>query len=353
MKNNKAIQKVTLLIGICLLLFTLYTIYSTMKTYEGFQSSIDCTSLTDCKTCANTYGCTFCSTANKCVSSVNQYSACPQDTYLNSGEDCIDCSKISDCKTCAGLNPCAWCKTSNKCVSSSQTNIACPGESTALNPNSCSVINYDISGIPYTFDISGSVSEIQNELDSGVYGMDTIYPQKTNNTNTTFDYSDISSQYPGTSIIPILGLSHDLNGHLSQSSLKTIIQSAKNSGYMINTSNSKQSLLDDITKETNFYINQKKEYMKKFLDNSIEYLYDATSLEKVKQLDIKIMDLNDISGFVKGINVNSNGFNEGYQNKEDSFAYTLQKNKTAAGYLQFLWIVNLIGIGTFVYFISK
>ena len=346
-------NKNMLLIGIFLLLLTLFLIY---KTYEGFQNT-DCTSITDCKTCSVTMGCTFCSNASKCVNSVNQYSACPNDTYLNSPDDCIDCSKVTDCKTCAGLNPCAWCKSSNKCVSSSNTSTLCPGESTSVDPNSCALTNYDISGVDASgFNVSDSISALQDQLDSGVYDSNNPIQLSTQspNSSSSFEYADISLQYPGTSIIPILGLSRDINGHLTQASLKSIVQSAKNSGYVLNTSNDKQKLLDDVAKESNFYITTKKSYMKKYLDNSVEYVDDSDSLKHIQELDTKIMDLNDISGFIKGLNVS--GFTEGYSNKDEKDIFnndTLLKNNAISGYLQFLWIVNLVGIGTFLYFLNR
>ena len=152
-----------------------------------------------------------------------------------------------------------------------------------------------------------------------------------------------------------MGLGRDINDHLTRQSLITVVQSAKNLGYSVSTEGEKKKLLDDIDKEKNFYINQKKEYMKKYLNNSIDYLNDTESLKKVKNLDMKIMDLSDISGFIKGINVKTSDFIEGYQaiNQKDVFDYTLQKNGYANGYLEYLWMINLIALGAFVYFINR
>lgn len=327
--------------SVLLLITTLILI---LKTKEHFQVA-DCSRITDCKTCSSKMGCTFCKKAQKCVFTTNQYSSCPEDTYLNAPDDCVNCSAIKDCKTCAGLNACVFCKSSNRCVSSTDADRLCLRESKSVDPKACDVTRYDISGITYDFDVSGSISSIYDQLNSGVYDSDL-------NTNKTFEYSDISLQYPNTSIIPILGLSRDINGHLTQASLKTIIQGAKNNGYMLNTKDSKQKLLDDVSKELNFYITTKKSYMKKFLNNSVEYENDPDSLNKIKEIDIKITDLNDISGFIKGLNVTE--FKEGYQNdQKDIFEYVLEKNKITAGYLQSLWMLNLIGIGVLVYFINK
>ena len=70
---------------------------------------------------------------------------------------------------------------------------------------------------------------------------------------------------------------------------------------------------------------------------------------------MKIMDLSDISGFIKGINVKTSDFIEGYQNinQKDVFDYTLEKNKSMNGQLEQLWMLNLIAIGAFVYFINR
>ena len=169
-----------------------------------------------------------------------------------------------------------------------------------------------------------------------------------------FDYSNISLSYPGDSVIPILGLQRDTTGHLLKSSLKTIVSSAQASG-LITPSGSNKPLLDAIQKENDFYIEQKKDYMKKFLNNSIDYIDDEESLKKVREIDNKIMDLNDISGYVKGLEGFKNKFKEGYQNlnKKEVFEYELIKNKGAAAYIQFLWFANLVGIGAFLYFINN
>jgi len=370
------------LFGIVLLIFT---VFLSVKTYEGFQSNVDCSRLTDCKVCANTMGCTYCKSAKKCVANRDEQASCPEDTYFNSAEDCADCINITNAKTCAGTDPCAWCKTSNKCVFSSDTRRLCPGESIALDARAVDKTNStDASGmyfrngrvvdasnnIPYSFNVNDSINALRDQLDSGVYdsetsdstkGLDFVtkldsstsdYTRSFDSDESSFDYSNISSQYPGTSVIPILGLSRDINGHLTSNSLKTVVQAAKNSGYTLNTTDSKQKLMDDIQKENNFYVTQKKSYMKKFLDNSIEYVNDNESLKKVKEIDIKIMDLNDISGYVKGINTKA--FTEGYGNYKDQFLeFTVTKNKGVEGYLKFLWIANFIAIGTFVYFINK
>jgi hypothetical protein len=366
---------IKIIVGIILLVFT---VLLSLKTYEKFVP-VNCTTITDCKTCAKTMGCTYCGVAKKCVNTENENMQCvndkrtPENTFFNSEEDCIDCSAIKDCKTCAEIDPCAWCKTSNKCVQSSKTSSLCPRESYAIDKDACETTRTDISGIPYTYNAEASREEIRRQLASGAYssnivGSSTSSPSGTYSSNilgsstsspsdtyTTFDFSDVATQYPGTSIIPILGLSRDINDRLTRESLKTVVQAAKNLGYMINTEAAKQKLLEDVEKENDFYITQKKNYMKKYLNNSIDYVNDAESLNKMKDLDMRIMDLSDISGFIKGINVKSSDFIEGYQNinQKDVFEYTLQKNKTTTGYIEYLWALNLIALGTFVYFINK
>ena len=378
------ISKKLLLFGFLLLVFT---VFLSVKTVQGFQ--VNCSTITDCGTCGNTYGCTFCKTAKKCVNNNDFNTLCPNDTRINTAEDCVDCSTYTDCRSCTAIDKsndtCVWCKTSNKCVSDLSSRQLCPRESTASDSRACGImgentnrgikyingvaygVTYDASGnqtldtIPYIFDKDASINAVRSQLDSGVYSSDKttgeptdiFYTQIDKSTNT-FDYSNISLSYPGDSVIPILGLQRDSTGHLLKSSLKTIVDSAKVSG-LITSSGSKQPLLDALQKESNFYIEQKKEYMKKYLTKSIDYESDEESLKKIKEIDIKIMDLNDISGYVKGIEGFENKFKEGYQNinQKDVFEYTLMKNKGATGYMQFLWVVNLIGIGSFLYFINN
>ena len=403
---------IKIIVGIILLVFT---VALSVKSYEKFTNT-NCTTIKDCKTCANTMGCTYCSVAKKCVNIQNEKTACPNDshfpvdTFHNTAEDCIDCSGVTSCVTCSKLDPCAWCKTSNKCVDSSKRTTLCPRESWVIaqdpkygisSEELCGVTKTDISGIPYTYNREASESEIRRQLASGAYSLNTDTSSGStttgsstttsstgtatggsatttggsastssgtgtttfgtpttrweSNIGTSFDYSDPSLEYSGTSIIPILGLGRDINDHLTRQSLITVVQSAKNIGYSVSTEGEKKKLLDDIDKEKNFYINQKKEYMKKYLNNSIDYLNDTESLKKVKNLDMKIMDLSDISGFIKGINVKTSDFIEGYQaiNQKDVFDYTLQKNGYANGYLEYLWMINLIALGAFVYFINR
>jgi len=395
---------IKIIVGIILLVFT---VVLSLKSYEKFTDT-NCTTINDCKTCANTMGCTYCSVAKKCVNIQNEKTACPNDshfpvdTFHNTAEDCIDCSGVTSCLTCSKLDPCAWCKTSNKCVDASKRTTLCPRESWVIaqdpkygisSEQLCGVTKTDISEIPYTYNREASESEIRRQLASGAYSLNTDTSSGSttttggsttttstgtttggsaatssgtttfgtpttrweSNIGTSFDYSDPSLEYSGNSIIPILGLGRDINDHLTRQSLITVVQSAKNLGYSVSTEGEKKKLLDDVDKEKNFYINQKKEYMKKYLNNSIDYLNDTESLTKVKNLDMKIMDLSDISGFIKGINVKTSDFIEGYQsiNQKDVFDYTLQKNGYANGYLEYLWMINLIALGTFVYFINR
>jgi hypothetical protein len=394
----KRISKKLLFFGFLLLIFTSFLL---IKTFQGFQ--VNCSTITDCETCGNTYGCTFCKTAKKCVNNNDFKTSCPNDTPINTAEDCVDCSSYTDCRSCTIVrdreNPniektndnCVWCKRSNKCVSDLSVNTLCPRESTTNNTRGCGStttesnrgikyingvaygVRYDSSGnqtidtIPYIFDKDTSVDAIRSQMDSGVYSSETQRTQGTTSTSAgrsmtdvdmnpinTFDYSNISLSYPGNSVIPILGLQRDLTGHLLKSSLETIVSSAQASG-LITASGSKKPLLDAIQKENDFYIKQKKEYMKKFLSNSIDYIDDEDSLRKVREIDIKITDLNDISGYVKGLEGFQNKFKEGYQNlsKKEVFEYELIKNKGAAGYMQILWLANLLGIGAFLYFINN
>jgi hypothetical protein len=376
------VSKKIVLFGLLLLVFT---IFLSVKSVECFQAT-NCSSITDCKSCANTYGCSYCKVARKCVNKPSFRTSCPNDTEINTGEDCVTCSTFTNCRTCASEDPCSWCKTSNKCVSSSSANSLCPRESKAIDPRSCEDttlasnrgieyingvaygVTYDASGNkirdqdPYQFDAAGSISAIQAQLDSNVYSSDidssvgiVINPAGPSvNNSPTFDYSDISLTYPGNSVIPILGLQRDSTNHLTKESLKTILSAARASG-LVTTGGSKQALLNAIYEESKFYTDQKKNYMKRFYNKSIDYINDEEALIKLKEIDTKIMDLNDISGYVKGVEGFESRFKEGYQtlDRKDVFEYELEKNKTMKGYIQFLWCINLVGVGAFLYFINN
>jgi hypothetical protein len=373
------VSKKLVLFGLLLLVFT---IFLSVKSIECFQAT-NCAQITDCKTCGNTYGCSYCKVAKKCVNKPSFNISCPNDIEINTAEDCITCSTFTNCKTCSIEDPCTWCKTSNKCVNSSSANSLCPRESKAVDPRACEDtsiasnrgieyvngvaygVTYDASNNkirdqnPYQFNVASSVSAIQAQLDSDVYSSDGVVtdpsgPSVNRPSSNTFDYSDISLTYPGNSVIPILGLQRDSSNHLSKESLKTILSAAKVSG-LVTASGSKQALFDAIKKESEFYIEQKKSYMKKFYNNSVDFINDEDSLLKLKEIDIKIMDLNDISGYAKGVEGYQSKFVEGYQHldKKEVFEYELEKNKNLKGNIQFLWCLNLVGIGAFLYFINN
>ena len=371
------LSKKLVLFGLLILVFT---IFLSIKTVDNFQAT-NCSSIKDCKTCGNTYGCSYCKVAKKCVNKPDFNASCPNDTEINTGEDCITCSSYTNCKTCSSEDPCTWCKTSNKCVNSSNANSLCPRESKAIDPRSCEDsaiasnrgieyvngvsygVTYDVSRNkirdqnPYQFDVSDSRVAIQSQLNTGVYSSDGVVTNPVGpsvSTPSTFNYSDISLSYPGNSVIPILGLQRDSTNHLTKESLKTILSAAKVSG-LIATGGSKQALFDAIKKESNFYIEQKKNYIKRFIDNSIDYINDEEALLKLKDIDTKIMDLNDISGYTKGVEGFKSRFKEGYQNlpKKDVFEYELEKNKNAEKYIQYLWCLNGVALFTFLYFINN
>jgi hypothetical protein len=373
------VSKKLILFGLLLLVFT---IFLSVKSIESFQAT-NCAQITDCKTCGNTYGCSYCKVAKKCVNKPSFNTSCPNDIEINTAEDCITCSSYTNYKTCSSEDPCTWCKTSNKCVNSSSANSLCPRESKAVDPRACEDtsiasnrgieyvngvaygVTYDAANNkirdenPYQFDVARSRSAIEAQLDSNVYSSDGVVtnpvgPSVSTTPSNTFDYSNISLTYPGNSVIPILGLQRDSSNHLTKESLKTILSAAKVSG-LVSTGGSKEALFDAIKKESEFYIEQKKSYMKKFYNNSVDFINDEDSLLKLKEIDIKIMDLNDISGYARGVEGYQNKFKEGYQNlhKNEVFEYQLEKNKITKGYIQFLWCVNGIAIFTFLYFINN
>ena len=145
MVKNKNMFYMFLFIFVVLSSFLLYKrIYK-----EGFQYN-NCSSITNCKTCADTRGCTFC--GDKCVNDDAVNSQCGSDTLVTDSQFCSDvtkkCDEINDCKSCADRLDCSYCKSSNKCVKASDSQNLCPRESTVNTPDACGLTTFieDTSG---------------------------------------------------------------------------------------------------------------------------------------------------------------------------------------------------------------
>ena len=273
--------------------------------YEQFQI-LECKSIKSCKACANSFGCLWCSKSNICVSDLSNNELCPgestvadplgcdvvQDTTSEQLSDNTSsplfggkCENNKDCNTCLSSPDCFWCATNKICSSSI-----------------------------HVYDDCNNDKNIYNSLEQC-----TLNPTVTPTTP------------PATqSIIPILGLSRNTDGSLTQASLEIIFDSFGSRGTPIIDLVSKNAALEEITKEISFY----------------ESLPVSSDTKK------HLMDLQKVSGFIEGTTVSK--YKEGYQD----FAYSNYenekiKNKNANSILQGIWIANLITLGALFYYIRK
>ena len=73
---------------LCLLLFII--VIRMLFSKEGFENPQDCTKLSDCKTCADTYGCSWCPSKTSCVytKKIKSTDDCNQSNTITASEQC-------------------------------------------------------------------------------------------------------------------------------------------------------------------------------------------------------------------------------------------------------------------------
>lgn len=129
-----------IIILVAVIVFTLY------KSYEGFQLA-ECATLKDCKGCANTFGCSWCVKQNKCVEETKTNSMCPNESTVTNPIACNveaeggtllsaktygQCSSSTSCGSCLSTPDCFWCSNKNACVSNIDVYKTC-ADDTILN----------------------------------------------------------------------------------------------------------------------------------------------------------------------------------------------------------------------------
>jgi hypothetical protein len=309
-------MKLGRIIGIIIVLIIIVIV--SYRVYERFQTQ-ECSTIDNCKACTNSFGCLWCVNSNKCVSDLSNSILCPQESTLadpmscdvsqeivedNSGSTFTGgkCSINSDCKSCLTSPGCFWCDTKKICSSNEDVYSDCIDEKYIFN----------------------SIEQCNLKM-------------------------SIDMNYPATeSIMPISGLSRNLDGSLTNQSLKIIFDSFASKGNAIIDSQTKQNALQMVENEKDFYNNKFKSFMNTYVDNSIDYNSDSKSLDSAKDIKNHIQDLNDVSRYIN--NYDTTNFVEGYQNfNESKFDYVLQENKAANSRIQLLWLGNLIAIGTLFY----
>jgi len=342
-------------LSIVLIIIVGFIVY---KTYEYFQMFRNCTSIRNCETCADSFGCVWCITTRKCVSDLSSNRLCPRESTASSSASCdagslVDssganinsplfggkCSNNKDCSSCLKSPDCSWCNNLQICAGSVELYEKCkddPSLYTSL---------YQCSSRKVISDGSGS---------------DPFNPADT--------------------VIPIIGLSRNTDGLLTAGSLQIIFNSFATKGNPIQDTDSKNDALNKINKELLFYKNQYKTNLNTYLNNSIDYVNDPKSLNDAKITDQRIQDLRDVSRFINNYSVNrmrpditggdftnefwsSNIVNEGFTTPlKESFVDTYvshlqfdnvkQQNSIAKTQIQAFYFVNLVALGTLFYFMN-
>lgn len=386
MKINYKIIIISIIILFLVLFFT-------KKTYENFaivfntptKQFTDCSKITNCSTCAETFGCVYCKTTNKCVSDLSKNILCPGEDTAYSKETCGqdtstattlykqrtygDCSGVSDCKDCLSSPGCYWCDTKKKCISSIGVYDTCKDDPVIKNSFSeCDATNslqYNANdfNIPRTSTSIPQISEKSlNILNNLPNISNTRLVTSIPNYNSDFDddlgsLSSLSSQPVSSSttladtmstIIPIVALSKDSNGNLSESSLQTIIDSMKRDGYNFSTKSGKQNALQVIENQKNILKQQYKNNIKDYVSNSLDYISDGSSLNRAKDVNLKLKELDDVSRYIQSMKIE--GFIEGFLDKEIIINENLiEENNSTKWMTQWLWLGNIIALSAFLY----
>lgn len=354
----------TIVIFLIIILFLLmyYTeIYETFRVNFGNtrREFAECNTITDCVTCAETFGCVYCKGTNRCVRDISKNALCPREDTAASEEGCGednstktteyrqrtygDCSGASDCKECLSSPGCYWCDTKKKCISSIGVYDTCKDDPVIKNSFSeCDATSGRVYN-PYEYPNPRTST-------TALTSTSTITPRTTSNVPRTSSSTSLADTM--SSIIPIVALSKDNNGNLSVSSLQTIIDSMKRDGYTFNTNAGKQNALQVIQNQRDQLRQNYKNTMKDYLLNSLEYVSDGTSLNHAKDIDNKIKELDDLSGYIQTMKIE--GFVEGFLDNNLSKEITVNANlleETAYTkyMMQILWLVNIVALGTFLY----
>ena len=331
-----------------IVLITLTGILS-YKIYEKFQM-VECTTLTDCKSCSNTFGCLWCKTSHVCVSDISANVLCKNEstvsdpfgcdtdsasadasgTNLNSPLFGGSCSNNTDCTSCLRTPDCSWCNNSQICASSVELYAKCKDDVNIYNStDQCLTQNTIESKVPFN---------------------------------------------PNNSVIPVQGLSRNIDNSLTTPSLQIVFN-----GLNISDKDSMNSALNRVNDETNFYKNQYKTNINSYVNSTIDYVDDPKSLNDAKTTNQHLQDLRDISRYINdygsaflnqqnieqqkmsqtntneffttGKTNNYESFVDTYTSK-DEFSYVLQKNRYAARNLELYWFGTILTLGTLYYFMN-
>jgi hypothetical protein len=340
------------------------------RNYESFivrfdansgREFADCSGITDCATCTNTFGCTYCKGSKKCVSDLNTNRLCPREDLASSSRGCGednsventryrnrnygDCSGVSDCKECLSSPGCYWCDTQKKCTSNINVYTSCRNDPKILNSLGECTNSNTLSYNPYEYANPRASSSTPSSGPSS--GSSSGPSSGSSSGSSSTRLADTMS-----SIIPIVALSKDTNGNLSESSLKTIVDSMKRDGYDFSSNSGKQNALTVIFNQKIQLKQSHKNHIKEYVSNSLDYVSDGTSLSRAKDVEEKLKELDDLSRYIEAIKVE--GFKEGFLDdvlgkeiiKNENIIESNTQNKK---YIQMLWLANIVALGAFLY----
>jgi len=351
-------------LGFTLLIF--FVIFY-MSVKEGFIIGQDgfqiCSTLNNCITCSSSFGCTWCATDAKCVSDNSANAVCPrQSLIVNPGSCDIQyttdasgnglvadtnrvCSASSTCNSCLSIPGCFWCSTQNKCTSSINVYAECKDDMRIYSSFSqCSLNNAS----------SNNLSSNSLLLDYYLWGINAGSQGSPGSPGSPGSQPAAAPVTTVPSIIPILGLSRNSEGSLTLPAKQTVLQSLQSQGKSISDAASRRNVLQLIKTEADQVKALKKTKLNTYVGNSIDYVSDGASLAAIKEYDTRLLDLHDISQHIQSIPLE--GFKEGftlsYETLKSANEYTKESLNISGSGLQYLWLGNLVAIGTIIYFIN-
>jgi len=332
-----------------------------VKLHEGFVIGEDgfeiCSTLSDCGTCARAFGCTWCDKDAVCVSDNSANAVCPAQSKIKSPDGCnrsgrtdnsgglvspgnMTCSASTNCNTCLSIPGCYWCNTQKLCSSNMDVYQKCGTDMQIFRSFSqCSLVNSPVAAQPPAGTSGAGAAPF-----SGI-----VLPSTVGAASTPSEVSNSSS------IIPILGLSRNSDGSLTNASIQSVMQSLQSQGYSITNRTSRATLMNVIKAEIDSVKAQKKANMSVYVANSADYVSDGASLARIKAYDTQLLDLHDISRHIE--RVSFEGFQEGFalnlEVLESANEYNRQSLKTSGLNIQLIYFANFVAIGTILYFVNR
>ena len=393
MKINKILIGIIFLVVLSVLVYNSYEKYTNAADDNGYYDScgnylfFDCDKARDCKSCTAIFGCNWCA-SGKCVLESASNSLCPSESKASDPSGCsvimltTDASGYSSTNT-KNIHTKGGYSSDNN--STNDTDLYSKSREQILNDicgnylgeDKNSLGGYDadnnyISGAPTQPEVYGQCSTANScasclstpdcfwcSNQKQCVSNNEVYSQCSNDTIQNSISQCIlkpslnkNVEFNSDSIIPIVGLSRNTDGSLTNASLKIIIDSLNARGNKVTDEESKSELMDLIQKEINFYKNNYKSTISSYVSNSIDYVSDDKSLSQAKDIDTHIQDLKDVSRYINSQNKSTfmEGFQQDYNTLDTLLNNGTEKNKVAQIYMQLFLVANLVVLGA-IFFI--